>query len=159
MDRHHPHHVTQTESPIPRHSLQQNRELRALPLTLMAGFTLLLIPELFRKLHQKVTATLPSAALLTFILVVLTYSIGTGPLTTAARSSPPPRPMIRGDFCRFEISLRSHSTGRCRAQGSQLSFSGFLHETLLHARLRIPSFARIFQALRKHPGTNNVLSR
>lgn len=48
------------------------------PLTLLAGFTILLIPELFRKLGQKTNTTLPLIATISFIIVIFTYAIGSG---------------------------------------------------------------------------------
>lgn len=48
------------------------------PLTLMAGFVILLIPELFRRLHQRIHTTVPLFAIAAFVIVLSAYSIGSG---------------------------------------------------------------------------------
>lgn len=48
------------------------------PLTFLAGFVILLIPEFFRNIQGKIRTAVPPIIPIVFILVIFTYSIGSG---------------------------------------------------------------------------------
>ena len=48
------------------------------PLTFLAGFIILLIPEFFRNIRGKIQTTIPPIIPIAFILIIFTYSVGNG---------------------------------------------------------------------------------